>query len=89
MPKLSDYVAMPLSVLGSVEGVLQAFPATNADGTANPAAQNQAVQAVVAAFLNAGVINFPGVTTDKLTTLASSLVTTILAYKAATHKTEL
>jgi hypothetical protein len=90
MAKVSDYAAYTLSLIGYTEGLLEAFPATNADGSINQEAQDKAVQQVVATMASSGLFQIPGgVSVEKATALAQALVATIQAYKTATSKTVL
>lgn len=79
-----------IQLVGSVEGILVAFPATNADGSANVAAQNQAIVDTVNSLVSSGLFPLPdGVTLAQIQAFAPLLVKLIDNYKLATKKTEL
>lgn len=79
-----------IQLVGSVEGILASFPATNADGSSNVAAQNQAIVDTVNSLVSSGLFPLPaGVTLSQIQAFAPLLVKLIANYKLATQKTEL
>ena len=54
-----------LIVFGMASSVADAMPATNADGTANQAAQTNAMNAIVVSELTSGLITLPAETTQQ------------------------
>jgi hypothetical protein len=89
MAKVSDYAEYPKSLIGYTDGLLQALPPLNADGTPNQEAQDKAVQGLVDAMASAGIFRIPDVTPEKVAGLAKTLVATVQAYKTATGRTVL
>lgn len=79
-----------INLVGSVEGVMTAFPATNSDGSANQPAQDAAISSMVASLVTSGLFQLPnGATLAQIQVFAPLLVKTISGYKTSTRRTEL
>lgn len=92
MPLMSvtDAANNIINLVGSVEGVMTAFPATNADGSSNQAAQDSAISSMVASLVNSGLFQLPnGATLSQIQIFAPLLVKTLSDYKTATKKTQI
>lgn len=90
MPLMSvtDAANNIITLVGSVEGVMIAFPAVNEDGTPNQPAQDAAIAAMVASLVNSGVFQLStNVTIAQVQSFAPMLVKLMSDYKAATTKT--
>lgn len=73
--------------VSTIDGIGMSFPATNADGSPNQQAQNDAVAGAFAALQAAGLqVNIPGIDPAKLVTLVEALIPVINAYKKATNR---
>lgn len=77
-------------LIGTIDGLEVAFPATNADGTSNQGAQTQAVVDAVKVAVSSGAFSVPpGTTADQIANFAQGLVLVVATYKAATKKPSL
>jgi hypothetical protein len=77
-----------LQLIGTIDGFLGAFPATNQDGSVNQPAQDAAIQGAVAAAISTGVFPVPvGANIEQTSAFGKALVAIVVAYKAATKKT--
>lgn len=77
-----------VGIIQALDGIGTAFPPTNADGTANVAAQTAAVTGAINAAVAADAALFTslGVSQSEAVSFALALLPIISAYKAATNR---
>lgn len=85
-PTPVSLVAQMKQLYAFLDATNQAFPASNADGTANTAAQAAAAAAIVNSALTAGLIALTGATGAQISNLAVALLGVIQAYETATKR---
>lgn len=74
--------------LQAIDGIANAFPGMNADGTADTQAQSDALTGALNAAVTSGALNFSaiGISTTAAVAFAVALLPVIAAYKAATKR---
>ena len=63
--KIAQQQNTNLVILGMAGAIADAMPATNADGTSNTVAQTNAINAIVSAEINSGVLTMPAETNQQ------------------------
>jgi len=85
-----SYSEQIYSAVSVVDGLVRAFPASNADGSANPTAQLNAFNAFIDSAVEQGFFVLPApFTVTALKAIAPSLLKIISDYKVATQRPSL